>query len=90
MLVGSKEIGLEMNADETKYIVMSRDQNAGQSHNINTDNISFERLQEFECLGTTLTIKILCRKKIREIEAKGMLVLIRCRIFCLPVCYLKL
>jgi len=45
LVVGSKEIGLEVNADETKYIVMSRDQNAGQSDNIKIDNISFERLQ---------------------------------------------
>ena len=30
LLVGSKEIGLEVNADKTKYVVMSRDQNAGQ------------------------------------------------------------
>jgi hypothetical protein len=35
LLVGSKEIGLEVNADKTMYVVMSRDQNAGRSHNIN-------------------------------------------------------
>jgi len=29
LLFGSKEIGLEVNADKTKYVVMSRDQNAG-------------------------------------------------------------
>jgi len=29
LVMASKEIGLEVNADKTKYIVKSRDQNAG-------------------------------------------------------------
>ena len=31
LLVGSREIGLEVSADKTKYMVMSRDQNAGSN-----------------------------------------------------------
>jgi hypothetical protein len=34
MVVASKEIGLEVNADKTKYMAMSRDQNAGRSHSM--------------------------------------------------------
>ena len=34
LVVASKEIGLEVNADKTKYMVMSRDQNAGRSHSM--------------------------------------------------------
>jgi hypothetical protein len=30
MLVGSKETGLEVKADKTKYVVIFRDQNAGR------------------------------------------------------------
>ena len=34
---------------------MSRDQIAGRSHNIKIDNSSFERVEQFKHLGTTLT-----------------------------------
>ena len=36
-------------------MVMSRDQNAGRSHNIKIDNRSFEKVEEFKYLGKTLT-----------------------------------
>ena len=54
LTVASKEIGLEVNADKTKYTVMSRDHNAGKSHSMKNDNSSFERVEEFKYLGTTL------------------------------------
>ena len=44
LVVASKETGLEVNADKTKYMVMSRDRNACQSHNIKVDNSSFEKV----------------------------------------------
>ena len=40
---------------KTKYIVMSRDQNAGRIHSARTVNSNFERVEEFKYLGTTLT-----------------------------------
>jgi hypothetical protein len=55
LLIGSKEIGLEVNAEKTKYMVMSRDQNAGQNGNIQIGNKLFETLEQFKYLGTTLT-----------------------------------
>jgi hypothetical protein len=64
-LVVVSKIGLEVNAEKSKYMVMSRDQNAGQNHSIKTDNKSFERVEQFRYLGTTLTIKIPFRKKLR-------------------------
>jgi hypothetical protein len=54
LVVASKENGLEVNAEKTKYMVMSRDQNAGQNHNIKIDNESFERAEQFKYLETTL------------------------------------
>ena len=55
MIVTRKEIGLEVNADNTRYMVMSRDQNAGQSRSIKIDNSPFARVEEFRYLGTNLT-----------------------------------
>jgi hypothetical protein len=66
MLVGSNEIGLEVNADKTKYMVMSRDQNAGQIHNIKIDNISFERVEESRYIGTALTNQISIHVEIKS------------------------
>ena len=47
LVVSRKEAGIEVNVDTTKYMVMTRDQNSGRSHYIKTDNISFERVEEF-------------------------------------------
>jgi hypothetical protein len=57
LVLASKEIGLEVNADKTKYMVMSRDQNEEQNHNIESNNKSFERVGQFKYLGNTLTNK---------------------------------
>ena len=57
LVVAAKEIGLEVNADKTRYMIMSRDQNAGRSHTTKTDNSCIERVEEFKYLETTLTNK---------------------------------
>jgi len=44
--------------DKTKYMVMSRDRNAGRGHSVKMDNSSIERVEEFKYL--------LFRKKLRE------------------------
>lgn len=54
LVVASKETGLFVHAEKTKYIFMSVDQNAGGSHNVKNDNSPFERAEQFICLGTTL------------------------------------
>jgi hypothetical protein len=54
-VIASKEISLEVNAEKTKYMVMSRNQSARHNHNIKADKKSFERVEEFKYFGTTLT-----------------------------------
>jgi hypothetical protein len=44
-MVVSKEIGLEINADKTKYILMYWNQIERRNHSIKADNISFERVE---------------------------------------------
>jgi len=63
--VASKEIGLEVNADKTNYMVMSRDQIARRSHNIKVDNSSFDRWKSSNIWEQPEHIKILFRKKLR-------------------------
>ena len=41
--IASREIGLEVNADTTKYMVMSRDQNTGRNQNKSIDISSVKR-----------------------------------------------
>jgi len=53
----SKETGLEVNADKTKHISTSGDQNGGQSHSMKTDNSCFVTAGQFKYLGITLTYK---------------------------------
>ena len=40
-----KDIGLEVNADKTDYMIMSQEQNSGRCHNMKTDNSSCERVE---------------------------------------------
>ena len=55
LVAATRKTGLEISADKTKYMVMSRDQNAGRIHSVRTDNSTFERVEEFTYLGTNLT-----------------------------------
>jgi hypothetical protein len=66
LVIASKEIGLEANAEKTKYMVMSWDQNAGQNGYIQIGNTSFETVKRFKCLGTTLMNNISIHEEIKS------------------------
>ena len=68
-------------------MVMPGDQAAGQNQNIQIDNNSFARVEQFIYLETTLTNQNSIQKKLRTDSSQGMLAIIRWRIFCLPVSY---
>ena len=50
LVAATREIGLEVSTDKTKYMVMSRDKNAGRNHSVKIDNSTFESLEEFKYL----------------------------------------
>jgi hypothetical protein len=55
LLEASRDIGLEINAEKIKYMIMYRYLNSGQYQNIRIANESFENVAKFKYLGTTLT-----------------------------------
>ena len=71
LVVDSKETGLEVNADRTNYMVMSGDQNAGRSQSMKTDNSSFERVEQFKHLVTTVTSQISIQEEIKSTLKSG-------------------
>ena len=62
----TKGIGLEVNADKTKYMIMSWDQKTGRSHSMKIGNSSIDRVEEFKYLGTTLTNKNSIQEEIKS------------------------
>ncbi|KAJ4446097.1 hypothetical protein ANN_12789 [Periplaneta americana] len=55
LLEASKAIGLEVNPEKTKYMIMSRDGNIVRNGNINIGDLSFEEVEKFKYLGATVT-----------------------------------
>ena len=54
-VVSINEVGLEVNYDKTKYIVMFRDLTEEEVTIMKTDHSSLDRVEGFKCLGTDLT-----------------------------------
>ena len=64
LVAATREIGLEVSADKTEYMIMSRDQNAGRIQSVRIDNSTFERVEGLNFGEKLEQIKILLRKKL--------------------------
>jgi hypothetical protein len=53
LVEASKEIGLEVNQEKTKYLLMSRCEEIGQTNSIKIVSRCFEDAAKFKHLGTT-------------------------------------
>jgi hypothetical protein len=54
----AKEIDPEVNVERTKYVLVSRDQNASQDRNVKIANTSSEIVSHFKYLGPTVKVKL--------------------------------
>jgi hypothetical protein len=71
-LIGaSKEFDLEINTEKTKYMLLSRHQNAGQSHDIKLADRCFGNLAQFRYLGTTITNQNFIQEEVKRIFNSG-------------------
>jgi hypothetical protein len=66
-LIGaSKEVGLEINIEKTKYMLISCHQNVGQNRDIKIANKSFENVSQFKYLRKTVTNQNLIQEEIKR------------------------
>jgi hypothetical protein len=66
LLDDTTEIGLEVNPEKMKYMLMSQNQEMEEKNSINIADRSFEDVTNFKYLGTTLTDQNCMHKGIRS------------------------
>jgi ribosomal protein L30E len=74
LVVASKKIGKDVNADRTKYMIISREQNAGLSRTIKIYSSPNESVDVLKYFGTSLT----CQSSIEEVIKSRLISGIAC------------
>jgi hypothetical protein len=71
LIDASKEVGLEVNTEKTKYLLLPHHQNAWKYHAIKLANGSFENVSQFIYLGTAVTSPNLIQEEIKRRSNSG-------------------
>jgi hypothetical protein len=64
LIDASKEVGLEINVEKIKYMLLTRHRIVGRNWDIKTANRSFEIVSQFRYLGVTVTNQNLVQEEI--------------------------
>jgi hypothetical protein len=88
LIEASRDIGLETNAEKTKYMIMSHHLNSGQNQNISIANESSKNMSKFKYCEMTLTNQNDIHDEIKNRLNSGMFAFIQSKI-CLPLSYQK-
>jgi ribosomal protein S2 len=71
LIDASKEVGLKVSTEKTKYILLSRHQNAGQIYDIKIANRCFENVTKFRYLGAIITNQNLIQEEMKGRSNSG-------------------
>jgi hypothetical protein len=71
LIDANKEVGLEINVEKTKYMLLSRQQNVDQNRDIKIANRWFGNVSQFKYLGTKVTNQNLIQKEIKRRLSSG-------------------
>jgi hypothetical protein len=66
LIDASKEVGLEIKVEKTKYMLLSRHQNVGRNRDIKIADRSFENVSQLKYLGTAVTNRNLIQQEIKR------------------------
>jgi hypothetical protein len=81
LIAAGKEVGLEINVEKTKYMLLHCHHNAGQNRDIERTNRSFENVSKFKYLGMTVTNQNLIQEEIK----RRLLPTTQSKAFCLSI-----
>jgi hypothetical protein len=89
LIDATKDVGLEIHIEETKYMLLSRHHNEGQNHVIKRANRCFENVAQFTYSVTTVRNSNLIQEEIKKRLNLRNACYHSVQYFCLRVCCIK-